>query len=179
LRWHLFGRDDDRDREFAEYYAANGARLRTTAYLLCGDWHQAEDLTQITFTKLYRAWRRITQREVLDRYSRQVLLRAYLDERRRPWRREASTEPAHLRLDQPVEGPDVERRMVLRSALAALPARQRVVLVLRFWDDLPVDEVAEILGLPTGTVKSQTARGLERLRAQLGGDRAAYLANEF
>ena len=72
------------DEEFVSYYQARAEHLRTTAYLLCGDWHLAQDLTQLTFTKLYRGWRRIERHDALDQYARRVLLRAYLDERRRP-----------------------------------------------------------------------------------------------
>ena len=85
MRFRVGGRDDD---EFVAFYRARGRHLRDTAYLLCGDWHLAEDLTQITFTKLYRSWRRIERHDVLDQFARRVLMRAFLDERRRPWRRE-------------------------------------------------------------------------------------------
>ena len=158
-------RQADED-DFVAYYTARGAVLRRTAYLLCGDWHLAEDLTQTTFTKLYQAWRRIERHDVLDQYARQVLLRTFLDERRRPWRREVSTA-------EPDSGGYVDDepddRLVLRTALLRLPRRRRAVLVLRFWVDLSVDQVAEILGCPIGTVKSQTARGLADLRRQLDG----------
>src|SRR3982750_2296369 len=87
------------DEEFVAYYTARAGQLRNTAYLLCGDWHLAEDLTQTTFTKLYRAWSRIDRHEVLDQYARQVLLRTFLDERRRPWRREKPTLPEDAVLD--------------------------------------------------------------------------------
>ncbi|MEO3743621.1 SigE family RNA polymerase sigma factor [Plantactinospora sp. B5E13] len=164
---YLFGGGDDRDREFAAYYSATGARMRTTAFLLCGDWHLAEDLTQIAFTKLYRSWRRVNHHEVLDQYVRRIVVRAFLDERRRPWRREFTAGPADAGLDRAVEGPDVAERLALSAALADLPARERAVLVLRFWEDLSIEQVAEMLALPAGTVKSQTARGLARLRARL------------
>ncbi|MBF9130748.1 SigE family RNA polymerase sigma factor [Plantactinospora sp. S1510] len=167
---HLFRSADDRDKEFADYYAARGARMRTTAFLLCGDWYLAEDLTQIAFTKLYRAWRGIDRHEVLDQYVRRILLRVFLDEKRRPWRREHSSGHESAQLDRPVAAPDIESRLVLRAALAALPPRQRAVLVLRFWEDLSIEQAAEVLGVPGGTVKSQTARGLERLRALVGRD---------
>ena len=94
------GGRSDIDEEFVAYYAARAGNLRNTAYLLCGDWHLAEDLTQITFTKLYRAWRRIQRHEVLDQYARRVLLRAFLDERRRPWHREMATVPDSSTLDR-------------------------------------------------------------------------------
>jgi RNA polymerase sigma-70 factor (sigma-E family) len=161
------------DAEFVSYYQARAEHLRTTAYLLCGDWHLAQDLTQLTFTKLYRGWRRIERHDVLDQYARRVLLRAYLDERRRPWRREVLT--ATIDPDRPAR-PDgrPDDRVVLRSALMRLPPRQRAALVLRYWVDLSIDETAAVLGCATGTVKSQTADGLANLRRLLGG-----VANDF
>src|SRR5215468_145753 len=152
------GRDIDDD--FVAFYSVRGNSLRNTAYLLCGDWHLAEDLTQITFTKLYRAWRRIERHDTLDQYARRVLLRVFLDERRRPWRRELATLPESPALDRvTVEDPSPEQRLALEPALLRLSRRHRAVLVLRFWADLSVEETAEALGCSTGTVKSQTARG--------------------
>lgn len=163
-----------RDEEFVAYYAARGGNLRDTAYLLCGDWHLAEDLTQTTFTKLYRRWHRIERHEVLDQYARRVLLRVFLDERRRPWRREVSHVPDSAALDSaapldPRAGPDAapDTRQALRAALLALSDRHRAVLVLRFWLDLSVEQTAATLGCSTGTVKSQTSRGLAHLRQLL------------
>jgi RNA polymerase sigma-70 factor (sigma-E family) len=167
LRWPV-GRARH-EAEFAAYYAARADNLRSTAFLLCGDWHLAEDLTQITFTKLYRAWSRIDRHDVMDQFSRKVLLRAFLDERRRPWRREYPTEPGSQAFDASSHDHPSEDTVVIRRALATLPPRQRAVLVLRFWTDLSVEQVAEILQCPTGTVKSQTARGLVALRASLAG----------
>jgi len=162
------GRRDWED-EFVSYYAARGDILRRTAFVLCGDWHLAEDLTQTTFTKLYRVWHRIERHDVLDQYARQVLLRAFLDQRRRPWRREISTVPGSAELDTATHvDSGADERVVLRTALLRLPRRRRAVLVLRFWADLSVEQVAEILDCPTGTVKSQTARGLAELRSLLG-----------
>jgi RNA polymerase sigma-70 factor (sigma-E family) len=159
----------DIDDEFVAYYQARAGSLRNTAYLLCGDWHLAEDLTQTTFTNLYRAWHRIQRHEVMDQYARRVLLRAFLDERRRPWRRESATVPDSSALDRVARADAApEERMVLDTALSRLSARHRAVLVLRFWDDLSVEQVADILRCSTGTVKSQTSRGLVALRAVLG-----------
>jgi RNA polymerase sigma-70 factor (sigma-E family) len=167
----LLGRAGRRayDDDFVAYYTARAAHLRNTAYLLCGDWHLAEDLMQGTMSKLYRSWERIERHEGLDPFARRVLLRAFLDERRRPWRREYATEPGSAALDR-VEprGPDPDEREYLRTALLRIPNRQRAVLVLRFWADLSVETVAEILGCSTGTVKSQTSHGLENLRVVLG-----------
>jgi len=155
------------DDDFEAFYAARGKDLRNTAYLLCGDWHLAEDLTQITFTKLYRAWSRIERHDVVDQYARRVLLRVFLDERRRPWRREYATVPDHPALETIAPDDAVpDERMALTSAMSGLSKRHRAVLVLRYWADLSVEQVAELLGCSTGTVKSQTARGLANLRAE-------------
>ncbi len=164
-------RRSGRDTEFTEYYAARGTAMRATAYLMCGDWHLAEDLVQTAFTKLYLAWHRVERHGQLDRYVRQIVTRSFLDDRRRPWRRERPTDRAGEVAgvaDRPVADPAVEDRMVLAEALAGLPSRQRATLVLRFWEDLSVDETAQLLGVSPGTVKSQTAHGLERLRDRLG-----------
>src|ERR1041384_7174624 len=75
----------DRDAEFEAYFAARSEAMRGTAYLLCGDWHRAEDLVQTTFAKLYVAWRRINRHEALDAYTRQTLVRTFVSELRRGW----------------------------------------------------------------------------------------------
>lgn len=119
----------DWEREFADYVAARSRLLCTTAYLLCGDWHRAEDLTQTALTKLYLAWRRIDRRESVDAYARRVLVRTVLDERRRPWRRE---NPAAELPERPGRPDQAEDRVDLLAALARLPARQRAAVVLRY-----------------------------------------------
>ncbi|GAA1578401.1 SigE family RNA polymerase sigma factor [Dactylosporangium maewongense] len=167
MRW--LGERRGVDEDFVAYYAARGAMLHHTAFLLCGDWHLAEDLTQITFTKLYRVWHRVQRHDVLDQYARRVLLRAFLDERRRPWRRELATDPESPALDgMAPEAVTSAERFQLEQGLMRLSKRHRAVLVLRFWADLSVEQVAEILGCSTGTVKSQTSRGLAALRETLG-----------
>ena len=161
----------DRDAAFTEYFAARSEIMRGTAYLLCGDWHRAEDLVQVTFTKLYLAWRRVGRHEALDAYTRQTLIRTFLSERRRGWFRVERVS------DEPGAGtagaagvaapPGVEDREVLLAALTRVPPRQRAVLVLRYWEDLSVEDAARLLKCSTGTVKSQAARGLQTLRAVL------------
>ena len=156
--------------------------LRNTAYLLCGDWHLAEDLTQTVFIKLYRAWRRIERHDTMDQFARKVLLRTYLDERRRPWRREFATEPEAAELELADFGDDAESRLAIRQAVLQLNPKHRAVLVLRFWEDMSVEQVAEVLDCSPGTVKSQTSRGLVSLRKLLGGgadgpDEADFLPN--
>jgi RNA polymerase sigma-70 factor (sigma-E family) len=161
-------RTDRHDDDFVAYYAARGASLHHTAYLLCGDWHLAEDLTQTTFTKLYRVWRRVQRHDVLDQYARRVLLRVFRDERRRPWRREFATLPDSPALDVVAPADPVpDERLAMQEALMRLSKRHRAVLVLRFWADLSIEQVADVLGCSTGTVKSQTSRGLASLRVVL------------
>jgi RNA polymerase sigma-70 factor (sigma-E family) len=142
--------------------------LRRTAYLLCGDWHHADDVTQTVLTKLYRNWNKIQERERIDSYVRTVLVRATFERRRRFWwwRELSSAQPPETATEVDSH---VEDRLVLLEALGKMPPRQRAVLVLRFWEDLDVAETAATLGCSEGTVKSQTARGLTNLRAMLTG----------
>jgi RNA polymerase sigma-70 factor (sigma-E family) len=138
-------------------------RWRRTAYLLSRDWHASDDLVSIMVGKLYRHWRKISRVENVDAYAQRMLTRAWLDETRRPWRREHT--PGRL----PDGGLNPEYRVEDREALwrllGSLGRRQRAVVVLRFYLDLTVEQTADILGISTGTVKSQSARGLETLRA--------------
>jgi RNA polymerase sigma-70 factor (sigma-E family) len=158
------------EEDFAAFYHARAHTLRNTAYLLCGDWDLAQDLTQTTFIKIYRSWQRLDRHDTLDQFARRVLLRAFLDERRRPWRREVATAPESPALDPGgFEERWPDERSQLRQALQRIPPRRRAVLVLRFWADLSVEQVADILGCSTGTVKSQTSDGLSDLRRVLGG----------
>lgn len=160
-----------RETEFVAYYEARAAAVRKTAYVLCGDWHLAEDLTQTAFTKLYQAWHRLERHEALDSYVRQTVVRAFLDERRRPWRREYATGPQSTVFDVPVRADSAEGvREILLEALGRIPKRRRAVIVLRYWEDLSVEQVAEMLDCSPGTVRSQASRGLADLRAALGDD---------
>jgi RNA polymerase sigma-70 factor (sigma-E family) len=153
--------------EYVEYVTARLARLRRLAYLLCGDEHRADDLVQVTITKLYERWRRVRMVDSLDQYVRAMLVRAFLDEKRRAWSSRVWLTGQPPERPAP-DGPDVEQRAVLRQALTTVPRRQRAVLVLRFLCDLPVNEVARLLGCSAGNVKSQTHHGLAALRRRLG-----------
>jgi RNA polymerase sigma-70 factor, sigma-E family len=148
------------EAEFRQYVAARMDRLRRTAFLYCRNWHTADDLVGTTLVKLYEHWRRAQQAENLDAYVHGILAHAWLDERRKPWRREHTVEDLPEQV-QPVTPP---RDGDLLALLAELPPRRRACLVLRFYCDLSVEQTAEILGVSTGTVKSQTARALEALR---------------
>lgn len=153
----------DRDRAFSDYFVARADALRGTAYLMCGDWHRAQDLVQTTFVKLYRAWNRISGHETLDAYTRRILVRTFLDDARRGWfrREEVTDEPAET--IAPAAG-STEDRIVLLRALARVPRRQRAVLILRYWEDLSIEDTARAMRCSAGTVKSQAARGLQTLR---------------
>ncbi|MEU9184679.1 SigE family RNA polymerase sigma factor [Streptomyces sp. NPDC048484] len=150
---------------FDEFARSRQAQLRRTAYLLCGDWHLAEDLTQTALAKLYAVWRRVRRHEAPDAYARKVLFRTFVDEtrRRRWWER-----PGAYDFDIVAPATDPALRVTLLDALRKVPARSRAVLVLRFWEDQSVEATAAALGCSVGTVKSQTSRGLATLRRVLG-----------
>ena len=161
---------DQRDEEdFAEYFSARRDAVRRSAYLLCGDWHRADDLAQTAFVALHRRWRKIRDRGALDAYVRRTLVRAVIDESRRPWRRERFVDELPDVAQQDGEiGTAVANRAALLDGLRRVPPRQRAVLVLRFLEGLDVSATAEALKCSEGTVKSQTARGLSALREALG-----------
>jgi RNA polymerase sigma-70 factor (sigma-E family) len=153
------------DEDFTAYVAASAVRLRRTAYLLCGDWQHAEDEVQAALVKLYLTWDRVRARGALDAFVRTTLVRGLIDEHRRPWRRERAQ--AALPGQAAAESLSVEDRLAVREALALVPTRQRAVLVLRFYEDCDIAETARLIGCSEGTVKSQTARGLAKLRELL------------
>ncbi|QFZ23741.1 SigE family RNA polymerase sigma factor [Saccharothrix syringae] len=160
---------DQRDeQEFAEYFAARREAVRRTAFLLCGDWHRADDLAQTAFVALHRRWRKVRDKGALDAYVRRSLVRAVIDESRRPWRRERFVD----QVPETPAGGEVADSVATREALVAglkrVPPRQRAVLVLRFLEGLDVAAAAAALGCSEGTVKSQTSRGLAALREALG-----------
>jgi RNA polymerase sigma-70 factor (sigma-E family) len=152
-----------RDLDFSEYFAARVQRFRRVAFAFCGDWHAAEDLVQAMFVQLYRRWRRVRP-DTVDAYARRILLNLFLAGRRTSGR-EYVTSVVPERESPP--GRDTSVRLDVERALAGLTPRQRAMVVLRFLEDLPGAEVASLLGVAEGTVKSQTARGVEALRAVL------------
>ncbi|ADB30504.1 RNA polymerase, sigma-24 subunit, ECF subfamily [Kribbella flavida DSM 17836] len=162
-----------RDEEFEQYARARQQRLFRQAYLLCGDRDSAQDLVQATLLKLYRAWPSVRRAEQVDAYGYKTMVRTYLDgERRR--RRELDW---HRRRDAARPAPSVDLRMTLLAALAELPARARAVVVLRYWEDLSIEQTADALGCSPGTVKSHASRALALLRDRLGEDYQALSAN--
>ncbi|HEY3604960.1 MAG TPA: SigE family RNA polymerase sigma factor [Sporichthyaceae bacterium] len=158
------GQQQEHDVEFAAFVHATRRRLCRLAYLVCGDRDRAEDVVQTALAQVYARWGNIRRDEGPHKYVNRAVVNAAIDERRRPWRRESAS-------DQLPDLPSrVEDGLTLRivEALAALPPRQRAVVVLRYVEDLDVEHTADLLGISTGTVKSQAAKGLEALRGLLG-----------
>lgn len=162
----MSARSQQRDAAFSAYVAERRQRLHRTAWALCGDRDRAEDIVQITLSKLYVHWFRAQKAQSVDAYVRRMIVNTHLNETRRPWRRESSG------LDQVADQParadrDPAESDALWTALRDLAPRQRQVVVLRHYWGLSVEETAADLGIATGTVKSQTAAALARLREQL------------
>jgi RNA polymerase sigma-70 factor (sigma-E family) len=158
----------ERGAEFAEYFAARRDTMRRTAYLLCGDWHWADDLTQITFVRLAQAWSRVRDPAAVDAFTRTCLIRVYLSESRRLFRRRERTSGMPPEDSQADHADRVATRLDVIEAMRTLPPRQRATLVCRYHQGLSVQETAEVLGCSAGTVKTQTSRGLAVLRRLLG-----------
>jgi len=156
----------DRDAGFTDYAAARTPWLRKVAFLLCQDWHRADDLVQASLTRLYVHWHRVSGVDNVDGYARAVLVNVFLAEQRTAWWKRVTLHRESP--DTAVADIDVDASVDLRGALAELPPRQRAAIVLRYYCDLSVDEVAAALDCAPGTVKSQTSRGLETMRHALG-----------
>jgi RNA polymerase sigma-70 factor (sigma-E family) len=155
------------DEEFTEFVHAVWPGLYRTAYLMLGEHQLAEDLVQTSLAKTYASWRKVREPEAAPAYARTVLANTAASWfRRRGWRNERPTE---VLPDHGVEH-DASTRPALVDALATLAPRQRAVVVLRYYDDLSVREVAHALGVSEGTVKSQTSDALARLRVLLGDE---------
>lgn len=159
------GRNSHKDADFSAYMAARQPALYRTAYLLAGDHASAEDLLQNAFAKLYLSWDKIRDHGALDGYVRRVMVNENNSLWRRAWkRREHSTDTmpetgAHDTYDDGMGG-------ALWSYVQTLPPKQRAVIVLRYYEQLSETEIADVLGISVGTVKSQASRALAGLRAR-------------
>ncbi|MEV1066768.1 SigE family RNA polymerase sigma factor [Streptomyces sp. NPDC050263] len=158
-------RGSDRDTEFGEFAAGAYPSLLRTARLLTGDRHTAEDLLQAALVRVYVRWSRSASWDSPHAYARKVVVNLYATWRRRRWHTEVVRPEADHTPGAGDMAGEAETRLELDRALAALPRAQRVVVVLRFYEDLSVQETADLLGCSPGTVKSRTNRALERLRA--------------
>jgi RNA polymerase sigma-70 factor (sigma-E family) len=152
------------EESFRQFVAARMDKLRGVAFLACGDRHKADDAVSASLVKLYANWSRIGNPH---HYAMRVVVNAAVDELRRPWRRERSTEQSLLDAPRDDISAAYGERQHLRQALMRVPAGQRTVLVLRYFEDLTVDEIADVLRRRPGTVRSQCARGLTSLRRAL------------
>ncbi|WP_433494943.1 SigE family RNA polymerase sigma factor [Micromonospora sp. CA-248089] len=165
---------DPLEEEFREFVAARSGALLRTAYLLAGDWATAEDLLQTALTKTYLAWKRLGGIDAIEPYARRVMVNTSTSWWRRRWHGERPTEvlPERAGVDEIEQQLD---RDALWRHLQALPARQRAVLVLRFYEDMSEAQTAALLEISPGTVKSQTSRALNTLRRRLGSEAALSL----
>jgi RNA polymerase sigma-70 factor (sigma-E family) len=156
-----------RDDDFTRFVAERADALRRVAYLLCQDWHGADDLVQASITRLYEQWNRADEPEA---YVRAIIVRKFLSERRTGWARrvtlagEVPEPPAGASFGA---GADRDAALDLEVAVHGLPRRQRATLVLRYYCDLSVHQTAHVLGCTPGTVKSQTSKALGSLRLAL------------
>ena len=160
-----------RDEEFEAFVRRHRSwMVHTATTLTVGDVHLAEDVVQHALIKLYVAWPRVRTMNT-EAYARRVLVNTFIDERRRPFfRRERIVQDVP---DLPSNGTDPEGiDPELQAALRMLPRGMRSIVVLRYIENLSVDETADVSNCSTGNVKSQAARGLAKLRAELANTRA-------
>jgi RNA polymerase sigma-70 factor (sigma-E family) len=155
------------EAEYREFVDSRAASLHRTAYLLCGDWHLADDLVQETFVHTFRHWRRVQRADNQNAYVKRILVNEF----KRHWQRYGGL-PVRADTDRPETAvPDVSDQVANRAdllrALLTLPARQRATVVLRYLEGMSERETAAVLRCSEGTVKSQTARALNTLGGSL------------
>jgi RNA polymerase sigma-70 factor (sigma-E family) len=169
-------------QEFERFVTDRSGSLLQTAYLMAGNLAEAEDLVQETLLRVARHWPKVRAMEYPAAYARRVLVNVALDGAERRARRAGelaasdgdATDLADTRAQRELYG--VDAQLELLGALGALTARQRAIILLRYWEDLPETDVAEILGCSVGTVKSTASRSLARLRAIIRNDASGYRA---
>jgi RNA polymerase sigma-70 factor (sigma-E family) len=157
---------EEDEKDFVDFVTHQSNALCRTAYLLCGDWRRAEDATQEALIRLYRVWARIQRKGAVTAYARKVVVTTTLDGLRRKSSQEVVGGEEYFAAEADSSDPlgVLEDRLVITQALAELPPRQRACVVLRYFDELSVDETAAVLDCRPGTVKSQTMRALDKLR---------------
>lgn len=154
----------DEPEGFRAFVAARSAALVRSAWLLTGDEGEAQDLVQAALAKTWSRWSRVVRKDAPEAYVRRVMLSTFLTWRRRRWRSEVSVAAVPERANPVDVFADADVRRLVQVALRGLPPRQRAVVVLRFFDDLTEAQTAQLLGCSVGTVKSQTAKALAKLR---------------
>jgi RNA polymerase sigma-70 factor (sigma-E family) len=166
---HMYGNSTAEDDRFTQFVATARPGLRRSAYLLCGDWHEAEDLTQNALLAVLRRWDKLRWPEAAAGYARAAMYRIFISERRHVrWRLETThaevPEPDKASADGDGGENAVADRIVLLEALGRLPPRQRAAVMLRYIEDLDVTRTAEILECEPSTIRSQTTRALATMR---------------
>ncbi|MGZ3141478.1 SigE family RNA polymerase sigma factor [Lentzea chajnantorensis] len=151
-----------RDEEFSEFFTSRFDWVRRTAYALCGDWSEAEELAQNAFVRAYAKWPSV-RRETAEAYVRTTVTRLFINSRSRVRERPVADLPDHG-----IVGGFGDPDARLHAALRKVPPKQRAALVLRYVHDLSIEQTAAELGCSEGNVKSQTARGLATLREAYG-----------
>ncbi|MDT0318108.1 SigE family RNA polymerase sigma factor [Streptomyces millisiae] len=163
-------RDEDSYRQFA--VSRSAALYRSACLMASGDTHLAEDLVQETLSRMYTVWHKRKCIDNPDAYAKTVLVRAYLTHRRR---RSSGEQPALRLPERPVEMADSSLRVTLLQALGELPPKDRAVLVLRFWEDLSIEQTADAMRTSSSAVRSRSSRALAKLRTMLGSSGFAEL----
>ncbi|MFF4309913.1 SigE family RNA polymerase sigma factor [Streptomyces sp. NPDC001507] len=162
-------RKDARNEEFQSFMIGRWPRLMRTAFLLTGEQHAAEDLVQSTLEQVFAAWRKVGSADDPEAYVRRVMINAHARRHRRKLKEFlAPKDDSGLVREVPDTGDRIAQaddRSALLEALAQLPPRQREAVVLRYWDDLTETQAARAMGCSAGTVKSNAAKGIAKLRA--------------
>jgi RNA polymerase sigma-70 factor, ECF subfamily len=162
------GRDPTVQGDFRDYVANRSGALQRTAYLLTGEWSAAEDLVQTTLMKTYLAWQRSGGLDSIEAYARRVMLNTATSWWRRRWRGERPTESLpEIAYADPAD--QVLERDAVWALVRRLPAGQRAVVVLRYYEDRTEAQTAELLGVSVGTVKRQASRAMDALRQRMRG----------
>jgi RNA polymerase sigma-70 factor (sigma-E family) len=155
------GRPSERDHEFTEFVtAARSGLLRVATLLVSGDLAKAEDIVQTALVRLYTSWPKV-RRDTVDAYARRCVVNAAIDERRSLFRRREQVwaQVPEVAVDDSADDPTT-----VLALLATLPPGMRAAVVLRYVEGLSIAETADAMGCTEGNVKSQSARGLDRLR---------------
>ncbi|AZQ37077.1 SigE family RNA polymerase sigma factor [Streptomyces cyaneochromogenes] len=164
--------------EYAEFAAARAGHLYRSACLLtAGDTHLAEDLVQETLGRIYVRWGRVSRVDNPAGYAQTVLTRAFLAHQRRRSSTERATDAIPDRAASHGGPGDLPLRLTLLQALSGLPAKDRAVIVLRYWEDRSVEETADALNASSAAVRTRCTRALGRLRELLGEDLGEYAAS--
>lgn len=162
--------------QYEEFATARAGHLYRSACLLtAGDTHLAEDLVQETLGRIYISWQRVNRADNPAGYAQTVLTRTFLAHQRRRSSTERATDVIPERAD--AAPGDVPLRLALLDALARLPAKDRAVIVLRYWEDRSIQETADVMNASSAAVRTRCVRALGRLRELLGEDLAEYVGS--